>query len=324
MNKLYNKDCFDVFPLIKDKSINMVLVDLPYGQTDCHWDIPLDLSAMWKELSRIGKDNCQYLFYTTTKYGYELINSKRSWFKYDLVWEKFKSVGFLNCNNQPLRAHEMIYLFNNTNTDDINVEFNKDMRDYARKVKEYINLPKSQLNKDFENSSYDHFFRWNSSQFLLPTKQTYDKLISLYSIDKMEGFIPYDKLEMIKIKHTYNAQMTEGKPYKASRSPTKNTVYGAFLAKETNNQSGLRYPRSVLKFHQNGKKLHPTQKPLELCEWLIKSYSNEGDLVLDFCMGSGSTIEACIGTNRKYIGIEKDKEIYKLARERIKGLTKRV
>jgi len=73
----------------------------------------------------------------------------------------------------------------------------------------------------------------------------------------------------------------------------------------------------VLKYHQKDEKLHPTQKPLELCEWLIKSYSNEGDIVLDFCMGSGTTIKACINTKRNYIGIEKDKDIFNTAKKRI-------
>jgi site-specific DNA-methyltransferase (adenine-specific) len=76
-----------------------------------------------------------------------------------------------------------------------------------------------------------------------------------------------------------------------------------------------------LKFHQSGEKLHSTQKPLELCEWLIKTYSNENNVVLDFCMGSGTTIQACINTNRRYIGIEKDKEIFETAKTRLNNNT---
>ena len=75
MNKIYNSDCFDVFPLISNKSVDLVLVALPYGQTDCHWDIKINLNDMWKELKRISKDNCQFVFFTTTKFGVELINS---------------------------------------------------------------------------------------------------------------------------------------------------------------------------------------------------------------------------------------------------------
>ena len=80
MNKSYNDDCFNVFKTIEDNTINMVLVDLPYGQTACDWDIQIDLTKMWKELRGIGKDNCTYVFFTATKYGYKLIESNPSWF----------------------------------------------------------------------------------------------------------------------------------------------------------------------------------------------------------------------------------------------------
>ena len=108
MKDIYNNDCFDVFPLLKNKTVDLVLVDLPYGQTDCHWDIKINLVDMWKELKRISKDNCQFVFFTTTKFGVELINSNPKWFRYDLVWEKYINVGFLNSKYMPLRNHEMI------------------------------------------------------------------------------------------------------------------------------------------------------------------------------------------------------------------------
>ena len=111
-NKLYNDDCFNVFPSIPNKSVDLVLVDLPYGQTACKWDVEIDLKLMWENLKRICKDNCQYVFFTTVRFGNKLINSNQSWFRYDLVWEKSNSVGFLCANKMPLRSHEMIYIFN--------------------------------------------------------------------------------------------------------------------------------------------------------------------------------------------------------------------
>ena len=120
-NKLFNDDCFNVFEKIDKDTVDMVLVDLPYGQTVCDWDIQIDLNKMWKELKRICKGKCQYVFFTTTNYKIELINSNKRYFKYDLVWEKHNAVGFLSCNKMPLRAHEMIYIFNNGNLDDINI-----------------------------------------------------------------------------------------------------------------------------------------------------------------------------------------------------------
>ena len=242
INTLINDDCFNAFKDIKDKSIDLVLVDLPYGQTACEWDVKIDLKLMWDNLKRICKDNCQYVFFTTTKYGYELINSNPKWFRYDIVWEKSNSLGYLSANKMPLRSHEMIYIFNN-----------------PKKVKD--------------------------------------------------------------IKRTYNPQKTPGKPYKVKGHKLKNKdVYGTSYIPTHENISGDRYPTSIIKFNQPSKSLHPTQKPLDLCEWLIKTYSNENDLVLDFCMGSGSSIEGCINTNRNYIGIEKDKTIYEVAFNRINKL----
>jgi site-specific DNA-methyltransferase (adenine-specific) len=230
-NKIYNDDCFDVFDKIEKDTVDMVLVDLPYGQTACEWDINIDLQKMWKELKRICKGKCQFVFFTTTKYGNDLINSNKKYFKYDLVWEKHNAVGFFNCNRMPLRSHEMIYIFING-------------------------------------------------------------------------------------KLSYNPQKVPGEPYYRHRGERKKGVYGVALSKEIIN-TGERFPRSVLKYGRDKEKLHSTQKPLELCEWLIKTYSNEGDLVMDFCMGSGTTVVGCLNTNRRYIGVEKDKDILKKADERI-------
>ena len=93
-NKIYNNDCFNIFDKIENKVIDLVLVDLPYGQTSCDWDICIDLKEMWKSLKRICKDKCQFVFFTTTRFGYKLIESNPKWFRYDLVWEKYIAVGF--------------------------------------------------------------------------------------------------------------------------------------------------------------------------------------------------------------------------------------
>jgi site-specific DNA-methyltransferase (adenine-specific) len=317
MNKIYNSDCFDVFPLIKNKSIDLVLVDLPYGQTACDWDIKINLDNMWKELKRISKDNCQFVFFTTTKFGVELINSNPKWFRYDLVWEKHNAVGFLNANKMPLRNHEMIYIFNSCGEDDVELTRNLEMRKYGNDVYKFIKKPMKQINKDLSSRMAEHFFYFKTSQFLLPTQGTYNKLIELYKINEMEGFKPFEELTKEKIVMTYNPQKTPGKPWKGIIRKERKNVYGLEKTGTSYNETGDRHPKSVLKFHQNGEKLHPTQKPLELCEWLIKTYSNEGDLVLDFCMGSGTTIQACINTNRSYIGVEKNEKIFEVAKQRL-------
>jgi site-specific DNA-methyltransferase (adenine-specific) len=229
----------------------------------------------------------------------------------------------------------MVYVFNNSNNDDVELTRNKDMREYAEKVSNYIDKPYSQIKKDFGNNNSEHFInRSKSSQFSLPTVETYNKLIKLYSIDKMDGFIKFDDLEFEKLPNTYNSQKTEGKPYKVKGSELKNKhVYGLTEIPTHENKTGQRHPKSVLtdieitddetpkttiiKENYDKEKLHRTQKPVKLCEWLIKSYSNENDLILDFCMGSGSSIVACKNTNRNYIGIEMNKDIFEIAKKRI-------
>lgn len=110
---LYNADCLEKLKDLSSNSIDLCILDLPYGQTDCDWDIKIDLTLLWIQLKRIGKPNTAFLFFTTTKFGYELIKSNEKWFRYDLVWDKVYGVGFLNARKMPMRTHEMIYVFYN-------------------------------------------------------------------------------------------------------------------------------------------------------------------------------------------------------------------
>jgi site-specific DNA-methyltransferase (adenine-specific) len=237
---LYNDDCFNVLPLIENKTIDLVVLDLPYGQTNCKWDTKIDLEKLWTELKRVAKDNTIFVFFTTTKFGVDLINSNHKWFRYDLIWEKNTTCGFLNAKKMPLRNFEMIYVFSN------------------------------------------------------PTKK---------------GKI-------------YNPQMTKGDPYIRINNNIVNNVYGKKISSNKLNETGDRYPKSILRFNNNNNttRIHPTEKPVELLEWIIKTYSNENNLILDCCMGSGSTIVGCINTNRNYIGIEMDTEIFEKAKDRIESI----
>jgi len=547
--QLFNKNCFDVFPTLEDKSINLFVLDLPYGQTACKWDSVIDLEEMWKHIKRIMKPNAILVFFCTAKFGYTLIHSNPKWFKYDLIWKKSRKVGFLSANKQPLRQHELMYVFkkeqgtyhpqktegkayNKTNTGNnnkdssaygiidrsshlegegnrkinkgdrhptsiidheniyvfdnpVNEEYNdldrsrnKDLREYAEKVKKFINKPLKQIQKklgnmglshfysfkgsqfslctqktydflikeynidemdeyleydilkdlwedspqkyqtynpqktegkaykckqgqqtnlygiekkekvttenkgdrhptsiiDHENiyvfdnticddielsrnkdlreyaekvfkfigktkkqiikkigQKIDHFFRFKSSQFGLTTKETYDELIKEYNIDEMEDYLEYDILEGLwEGNPTYNPQKTEGKPYKIKEGgKLKNNVYGNIIRK--GKSDGDRHPTSIINeipeyegdtilvYKNPHKTIHRTQKPVELLEWLIKTYSNEGDTVMDFTMGSGTAGIGCINTKRKFIGVEMDEEIFKLAEDRIEN-----
>ena len=119
-------------------------------------------------------------------------------------------------------------------------------------------------------------------------------------------------------KPTYNPQMWYSTPYSGFKSDTAKIgeVYGKAQSKHRDNPDGSRYPKTVLKFKQE-KGLHPTQKPVALMEYLIETYSNPGDTVLDNTMGSGTTGVACVRTDRNFVGMESDAEYYNLAQERI-------
>lgn len=317
--QLLHGDCLQILPTLVqsiDKKINFVLVDLPYGQTSCKWDSIIDLNQMWIELKKICTRGCVYAFFCTTKFGHKLIQSNEKWFRYDLVWKKSKTVGFLNAKRQPMRNHEMIYIFADSD-DDLDNSKNIELREYAEKVKSYINKPLIQITRDIGNQGIKHFYSFKNTQFGLPSVSNYNKLIELYRIDKMEGFRSMDDLKNALDCVVYNPQKTKGKPYKTTRKSTDKSVYGEIKSNTTDNTTGDRHPTSILEFNNPVKSLHPTQKPVDLCEWLIKSYSKEGDTVLDFTMGSGSTAVACINTNRNFIGIEKDDDIYKVAHNRI-------
>ncbi len=329
-NKIFNNDFFNILPKIKKHSVDLVVVDLPYNSIELDWDKqPIDLGKMWRELVRIGKPNTYYIFFCSSRFGYNLIKSKENYYRYDLVYEKAMAVGFLCAKKKPLIAHEMIYIFRKPiETNDREKKLNLTMRAYSQKIVNYINKKNKEITKDLGHMGHIHFLTPNGEQYGYPTEKTYNELIKLYNIDKMDGFIKrsdFPPLEKIKsLNNKYNVIKKQGfKPYKSSYNDRPGTQYGTIGAANIINTDGSRFPRSVLKYNLDKEKIHPTQKPVALCEFLIEAYSDEGDLVLDHTMGSGSTIVAAINKKRQYIGIEKDKDIFKKADERIKKTLKK-
>jgi site-specific DNA-methyltransferase (adenine-specific) len=237
-NQIYNGDCLALMPLIPDRSVDLVIADLPYQVTNCSWDIMIDIKQLWIEYERIIKDNGAILLFAQPPFNAELIKSNSSLFRYEWIWEKSHSTGHLNAKKMPMRAHENILVF-------------------------YKKLP------------------------------------------------------------TYNPQKTLGHVKKQVKieSRKKKVTSGIWNAAPNFQEysSTERYPRSVLRFASDRQKiaLHPVQKPVALIEYILRTYSNEGDLVLDNCSGSGSLAIAALNTNRKYICIEKDQEFYNLSVQRI-------
>lgn len=230
---------------IEDHSIDLILTDLPYGVTQNAKDKRLPMEELWFQYKRIIKENGVICLFAQGKFYIDLINSNREMFRYDLVWDKVLTSGFLNANRQPLRKHEQIAIF-------------------------YKKSP------------------------------------------------------------TYNPQFSIGNPLHGRgnnylNKEIKNNNYGKFAnLKDTRKGTTQKYPTSILKYEKSHPSVatHPTEKPILLLEYLIRTYSNENDLVLDSCMGTGNTILACKNTNRRFIGFEIDEEYYNIAKERIENAKK--
>ena len=232
---LLHGDCLELMNDIPDKSVDMILCDLPYGVTQCKWDAIIPFDKLWEQYNRIIKDNGAVVLFGSEPFTSLLICSNLKNFKYNWIWQKNNTTGFLNAKKQPLNDNETISVF------------------YKKQC-------------------------------------------------------------------TYNPQMTVAeKTYKRGMAKrSKSDCYGEekdFVQVDT----GLRYPKRIQYFNNNytREQLHPTQKPVELLEYLIKTYTNEDDVVLDNCMGSGSTGVACINTNRRFIGMEIEEKYFEIAKDRI-------
>jgi DNA modification methylase/DNA-binding Xre family transcriptional regulator len=233
VNKVIQGDCLEVMQSIPNKSVNMILCDLPYGTTQNKWDSVIDLQKLWAEYERIIKDNGAIVLTSQGIFTAKLILSNEKLFKYKITWIKSKSTNFLNAKKQPLRKHEDICVF-------------------------YKKQP------------------------------------------------------------TYNPQMTEGEAYdKGIRKDQFTGSYGDFKPKHVKS-NGERYPNDIVFYEEQniddfvyvktaeseGTVFHPTQKPIELGRYLIKTFTNPGDIVLDNACGSGSLLLSAILENRNFIGID--------------------
>lgn len=243
--RLISGDCLVEMQNIPDKSIDMVLCDLPYGvlnkgNKEAQWDRKISLSDLWAHYSRIIKDNGAVVLFAQGMFTAELMMSNHRMWRYNLIWDKVnRPTGFLNANRCPLRIHEDIVVF------------------YRK------------------HSTYN-------PQFLIGEKN--------HSRGKYG-----------------NDQSTGG----------KNRCYGEFKQTEAV-LTNEKYPNSIIRIEKEHKNFyHPTQKPVALLEYLIRTYTNEGDVVLDNTMGSGSTGVACVNTGRNFIGIELNKEYFEIASNRI-------
>ena len=237
LNKIYNMDCLEGMKMLPDKSIDMVLCDLPYGTTKNDYDKIIPFEPLWEQYERIIKDNGAIILFAQPPFDKRLACSNLKLFRYEWIWQKTKSTGFMNAKKMPLKSHENILVF-------------------------YKKLP------------------------------------------------------------TYNPQGIKcGVAIKTGRSRKGNSRnYGKTGCGNPDYiQTTSNYPKDIIQFSNPSNKghLHANQKPVDLLEYLIKTYTNEGETGLDNCMGSGSTGVACVNTNRKYIGFEISKKYCEVAEKRI-------
>ena len=263
MIDLRQGDCLELMKEIPDKSVDMILCDLPYGTTACKWDNVIPFKPLWEQYNRIIKDNGAIVLFGSQPFTSMLIMSNLNNFKYEWIWEKQKASNFMGAKYQPLKYHENICVFSNGTHNY-----------YPQKYKVL----------EFEE-----------------IKQMNDK--ELKQVFEMRD---YDRFGKVDRRKTIN-------------NPKKNKEHiGNEITRTRSADDGYRFPKSVLKINKSiNKNIHPTQKPVALLEYLIKTYTRENETVLDNCMGSGSTGVACINTKRSFIGIELDQKYFEIAKERI-------
>lgn len=237
LNTIYNEDCISGMSRIPESSVDCIICDPPYGQTNCEWDTPIPLTEMWKQYGRVLKENGAVLIFANEPFASRLRLSKPEWYKYDLYWQKERPTNFFQL--------------------------------------------KRRFGKTIENICV--FYR----------KQP-----------------------------TYHPQMVEhiGKPVTNKTEKSHNSILsgkGGKITEYTDN--GYRYPNELLRFNRENLRtlLHPTQKPVELIRYLLRAFTDKGEVVLDNCIGSGTTAVACLREGRRFIGFETDEEYYNISMKRI-------
>ena len=300
MIDLYKGDCLELMKDIPDGSVDLILTDPPYGtiknapstwdKEKTQWDNVLDYELMWQQINRILRKNGKCILFSQEPFTSDLIKSAipNVPFNYRNMWLKDHFSNCLVANKATVSYYEDICVFSRLH----DLEMLHPLRDYSRKIMDFIGLNKKQIIERIGQKA-DHFLRVDSTQFGICTEKTYNELMEVFNINIMEGFLEFKEIEKID-------------------EDFKNKYPSTF-----NLWQGGKYKSNVFNYKKDYDGFHPTQKPVTLLEDLVKTYSNENDLILDFTMGSGSTGVACKNTNRNFIGIELDDKYFEIAKDRI-------
>jgi len=303
---LMHGDCLKEMDNIEDGSIDLILADPPYGTMNSvgdgttgfgmkgkmAWDKDINIKKIFKHAKKALSCSGKMILFAQQPFTTEVIRNSTSSLKYSqtAIWKKDKFANALSVNKAMVSFYEDIVFF------DMQTEIGIDhpLMSYAYEILNFINMPKVKILKKIGSGSI-RFLRINQEEFAAPTYVVYKKMIDLFEIDEMSGFKSFEEIKKIDTEY-------------------KNENY----SKRTFNlPPDKKYKSNVFEYPKDTLKLHPTQKPVLLLEDLIKTFSNKGNTVLDFTMGSGSTAIACINTGRHFIGIEMEKKYYDIAKERI-------
>lgn len=316
-------DTIEQMKLIPDKSIDFICCDLPYGTTACAWDIVIPFNKLWEQYDRLLKDNGSIALTASQPFTSILLTSNLKWFSHEWIWEKEAGSNFLLANKQPLKIHESILVFNRP-INEVKNDFGKysDIRDYFQDERKKTNLSYKEINeKCFESASNGGGMASNiltsyKKGWSFPSKEKYEALQKIGICKTPYNELKNEYLKSFEIERTYNPIKTNGKPYIIKQGGISD-VYGNKENNITTENNGDRFPTSILKFKRDKEKIHPTQKPISLMEYLIMTYSNENDTILDNTFGSCTTGIACINTNRNFIGIDNTKKYFNISLKRV-------
>lgn len=326
MVKLMQGDCLKLMKGIPDGSVDLVLTDPPYGIMKgiekskanrdigykAHdWDEVINIYDMFAECSRVLRPNGKCVLFGQEPYTSNIITSALPSlpFCYRAVWVKNQAANVLSCNKAMVKLFEDVCVFSKVSPKH---DFNgkNPLREYFRDVLRFIGAKSAkEINKKLGHRKAEHCFyvTVSSSQFALCTEQTYNELIFVFGIDKMQGFKKYSYLLELETRY---------RNYIINKINQENpSTFNLWQGNKTKS--------NVLQYPKDGGGFHPTQKPVALLEDLIQTFSNKGDTVLDFTMGSGSTGVACVNTGRNFIGMELDPDYFQIAQKRIQEAAQR-
>ena len=300
MIQLFKGDCLIESDKIESGSVDLILTDLPYGTvkgmggdmekykhlSNAHWDNVIDTDRIMQIANRILRKNGKMILTANQPFTTELISKAipNLPHSYNMYWDKMHFANCLVANKAPVSYIEDILVFSKTHDQ----QGLHPLRPYFKMIMEFIGLNKKSI-IDKVGQKADHCLRVNSTQFSVCTEKTYQELINVFGIDRMDGFRKYEEISKISDNLNSTFNLWEGKKYKSN----------------------------ILKYKKDYDGYHPTQKPILLLEDLIKTFSNEGDLIVDLTMGSGSCGVASVNTNRNFIGVEMDDKYFDIAEKRI-------